>query len=34
MTANRAACKTLSDSDWRKTTEVSAYLGARQLSKF
>ena len=30
----RAACKTLSDSDRRKTAQVSAHSGARQLSRF
>ena len=29
-----AACKTLSDSDRRKTAQVSAHSGARQLSRF
>ena len=30
----RAACKTLSDSDRRKTAQVSAHSGAGQLSRF
>ena len=29
-----ATCKTLSDSGWRKTAEVSADLGVRQLTQF